>query len=267
MENKRDSKTLAIIGAGTSLNELPRDFVFFCDTFALNCSAIAPQFYNITTEIFHHSWTYAVMVDDPFAKWQYFPELYAYKASIANANAGGCAGKLFLSDKLMRVQDKTGLERVVYSEYSKSCGVLAVALKRAKLMGYERLVLIGVDYCRRNQQRYWWENDSKITNHTGNAKAVIKATSDKWIVYEGHPDDDGEVWYQLYTRQGKKTIVHPKIAPNGELVYVEKMYRTQLECANILINQLMSEGMAIFKLGNTGLLDIPALDIEHLHEI
>lgn len=249
------NKTIAIIGTGTSLNELPRDFVFpdGVDTMTLNTAAIAPQFYDIKTETWREKgWTYCMFLDADFAKHFIFPECHAYHAAMARHD-----GIKYITDRLMsRGHNFTNVQRV---HANPGGSVLCPALNKAHELGYRRIVLVGCDYCRRkdengNYRTYWWETDPDYLTHPRN-NTLIPAGSDAYKL-----ESNGKVTISLRKAPGNWRQIDMITAPNGEEVLAENLYKEQMGFSNAIMDKLMGEGVAIFKYKDFGLLSVPSLD-------
>jgi len=264
------SKTLAIIASGTSLNQLPRDFVFpdGMDTMTLNTAAIAPQFYDMKTDKWHKSWTYSMFIDSEFEKKYYFPECYAFQQAVKNTE-----GTTYLLKGNFHQAYGSNIQWIT----SKVAGgsVLCPALLEAHRLGYKRIVLFGCDYCRRQEKDsggegegegedegerkmgwhcYWWEIDPDYYTHPKN-NTLISAGSD------GYKEEvNGKVTITLRKSPPNWRQIDKIQAPNGEMVLSENTYTNQMAASGEIMDRLRGEGVEIFKYSDAGLLDIPIWD-------
>lgn len=248
------TRTIAIIGSGTSLAELPHSYRFpdTVDTMALNSATVAPQFYDMVNEKWNQSWTYAMFIDSAFGTKKYFPESYAFKVSLANPD--GITYLLKNNFVVAQASNIRWLDKKVAGG-----SVLCPALLKAEELGYDRIILFGCDYCRRNDHRYWWETDPAILRHPRN-NTLINAIPDQ---YEYKTSGS----LQIHERRRPQTgyILLPQKAQNGETVYAENIYQKQMETSKAIMDRLTTEkGIAIFKWGEWGMLDIPSLPIDKI---
>jgi len=249
------SKTLAIMGSGTSLNELPRDYRFTMDTMVLNVAVILPQFYDVVNEQWRKSWTYAVMIDSNLENRKYFPERYAF--DVAMANPDGVT--YLLKGKFHPPQDSN--HRIIEKKVPGG-NVLCSALLEARKLGYDRLILFGCDNCRRDDKRYWWETDETVLNHPRN-NTLIGAVPDSY-----EHKDNGKVTIRNRRTPQTWELLIPIIALNGETVYAENTYKRHMERSEAIMEELKGEGVEIFKFTDIGLFDLDCIkDVDELSEV
>lgn len=248
-ETKHKEQSICIVGAGRSLCELPRDYVFPCDTMALNVSTIAPQFYDMETESFWQSWNYAMFIDSNIKNKKYFPEYYYFQKSINNPD-----GVVYIPDRPAYWGGVDGKNIVKVKLPSTYKTVLLAALGMVRSLGYGRIILLGCDFCRIDLYRYWWETDDAILNHPANRSALIKAEREKYIVKES----------------GKVKVVDRKFKHNqtttsyckdtgGNKVLCDNLYRRQIDSVMEMIEKLEDEGIYVAKYLDIGMLNIPVV--------
>jgi hypothetical protein len=196
------------------------------------------------------------MIDDAFKNKRYFPEKYVFDVALSNPD-----GIVYLSDSLTP-KDVPGNVRVLdpkKGQRPRGCGVFGCALAILRELGYERIILVGCDYCRRGRLRYWWETDLDMLQHPENMKHIKKAIPDDWTP-QPHMDRGSTKYFRLRLRKGGSRYVRTHKAPNGELVYIENQYLKQRNVAHQMIKALNDEGVSVVKFTDTGLLEIPSID-------
>lgn len=242
--------TLIIVGAGRSLCDIPQDHVFGHDTMALNVSTIAPQFYDHKTETFHHSWTYACYIDAAVKNKMYFPEYYYWQKAINNKS-----GVVFIPNRPqhwgMRISPN-----VFYADIPKSYKtVLLAALKIAKNRDYEKVILVGCDFCRTGLYRYWWETEDWILNHPLNENAQIKAKRETYTERKS-----GKVQVHSRIRHFDCTVTEYTEDSGGNKVLCDDTYKRQIKTVVNLIYELSDDNFTVFKYKDVGMLEIPVID-------
>lgn len=248
------SKTLNIIGAGYTLTELPYDYRFTQDTMALNVSTVAPWFYDWQAEKFHTSWTYAMFIDGAVRNKYFFPEWYYYRKSIENEG-----GKTYLTNRFLGyVPDECEKNVEWMLGIPKYKTVMLPAMIKGRELGYDRIVLFGCDMCRQTcGRRYWWEDYAPITEHAGNAKAMVSARPDKYA-----PTTQGHWHVHTRTNRDEEHAEHADTA--GNTVLVSAYYTRQRGIIEGLAGELQKGGVEVVKFGAGGMLNIPVITLDKL---
>ena len=260
-------KTIVIIGAGTSLMEIPPNHVFTNDTMALNVSTIAPQFFDYKTESFHHSWTYGVFIDKMIASNFYFPERLYYSKSIANH-----AGILYLGDRLI-TPDLLKLPNVRSIPVKKGQKmVLVPSIIEAKRLGYEHVILVGCDFMLYDARRYWWEYpeyEPGILMHP-NGKGVVNATGlslikIKKVSTQVDADDVRTIAYDKYEhhykdRHGDERVYVPVCDTRDGTGLMSSLLYKQYNIFKSVMGGLVDSTFKVSKYTGMGMLDVPVVD-------
>ena len=255
-------KQINIIGAGYDLNRIPTDYVFKNDTFALNVSAIAPQFYDYDTDKYHHSWTYSIMVDPVIAKPHYFPEYLYFKAAINNKSGITYIASGVFKRNNISPSHFNGVRILPDKKYRQ---VILPALDLIEGLSYERIVLVACPYCTMGENglmRYWWEDTDycdKIMKHPKNRGAVkAQGVKIQKVTKSGKN-------IEALDRKNMRANYIKELDTGNNNVRITRFQNNQRKIVESKIAEMVKSGIEIVKFGNTGMLK---LDVEdNLYEL